>query len=68
MRIYRLLTGKDNAAFCHKVTKALSEGWALYGSPQYTGNSFIGLNCAQAVIREVEEQPYNANKKLTDYK
>ena len=35
MQIYRFLTGVDDPAFCHKVTKALSEGWELHGSPSY---------------------------------
>ncbi|TAK07078.1 MAG: DUF1737 domain-containing protein, partial [Rhizorhabdus sp.] len=35
MLIYRFLTGVDDSAFCHKVTKALSEGWQLHGSPSY---------------------------------
>ena len=35
MQIYRLLTGEDDSSFCHKVTKALSEGWELHGSPSY---------------------------------
>jgi hypothetical protein len=26
---YRLLTGDDSAAFCHKVTAALAQGWQL---------------------------------------
>lgn len=30
MLIYRSLTGKDDASFCHKVTKALSEGRQLH--------------------------------------
>ena len=67
MQIYRFLTGKDDADFCHKVTKALSDGWQLYGDPQYTGSEFFGLRCAQAVTKEVKEQPYSRNKKLTDY-
>lgn len=69
MRIYRFLTGKDDATFCHKVTKALSEGWELYGDPQYLDawGWRGGLRCGQAVIREVEDQPYNPDKKLVDY-
>lgn len=35
MLIYRFLSGEDDSAFCHKVTKALSEGWSLHGSPTY---------------------------------
>jgi hypothetical protein len=35
MLIYRFLSGEDDSAFCHKVTKALSEGWQLHGGPTY---------------------------------
>lgn len=70
MRIYRFLTGKDDAAFCHKVTKALSEGWELYGDPQYLSDVWGwsgAFKCGQAVIKEVEDQPYDPEKKLVDY-
>jgi hypothetical protein len=30
---YRLLTGKDDRAFCERVSEALAQGWQLYGSP-----------------------------------
>jgi len=30
---YRLLTGPDDAGFCERVSKALEEGYELYGSP-----------------------------------
>ena len=68
MKIYRLLTGKDDAAFCKKVSKALSEGWELYGEPHYNGGGFLPARCAQAVIKEVTDQPFDPDKKLTDYK
>ncbi|VAW22035.1 hypothetical protein MNBD_ALPHA12-864 [hydrothermal vent metagenome] len=68
MHIYRLLTGKDDSSFCHKVTKALSEGWQLYGSPQYAYSGWAAARCAQAVIKEVADQPYDEDKKLIDYK
>ncbi len=67
MKIYRFLTGKDNADFCHKITKALSEGWELYGSPQYTNSGWTAARCGQAVTKEVKDQPYSRDKKLTDY-
>jgi hypothetical protein len=35
-KIYRLLTGKDDAAFCVRVGDALQEGYVLYGSPGIT--------------------------------
>ena len=33
VKAYRYLTGKDDAAFCHRVTQALNNGWQLYGQP-----------------------------------
>jgi hypothetical protein len=33
---YRLLTGPDDAAFCHRVSEALALGYKLYGSPAAT--------------------------------
>ena len=46
---YRLLTGPDDKSFCEKVSKALEEGYELYGSPSIT---FDGKQCivAQAVV------------------
>lgn len=34
--IYRLLTGRDDRAFCERVSEALSQGWRLHGSPTMT--------------------------------
>ena len=65
MIAYRLLTGPDDASFCHKVTEALSNGWQLHGSPSYVADP-LGtgqLRCAQAVIKEVEGA-YDPNAKL----
>jgi hypothetical protein len=33
---YRLLTGKDNAEFCRRVSDAIELGYQLYGSPAAT--------------------------------
>ena len=46
---YRLLTGRDDAAFCHRVSEALALGYKLYGSPAatYNGKEVI---VAQAVV------------------
>ncbi len=35
---YRILTGPDDAAFCHRVSEALALGYRLYGSPAATFN------------------------------
>jgi len=46
---YRLLTGPDDKSFCERVSKALAEGYVLYGSPAIT---FNGERCivAQAIV------------------
>lgn len=55
MQVYRLLTGVDDASFCHKVTEALSKGWALHGSPAYAFDAASGvMRCAQAVVKEAD--------------
>lgn len=36
--VYRLLTGPDDAGFCHRVSDALALGYRLYGSPAATFN------------------------------
>jgi hypothetical protein len=38
---YRLLTGMDDAAFCHRVSEALALGYQLYGSPAATFNGRV---------------------------
>jgi len=68
MLIYRFLSGDDDSQFCHKVTRALSEGWSLYGAPQYAFDALNGkMRCGQAVTAEVPEQDYDPDRKLTDY-
>jgi len=68
MHIYRFLSGNDESSFCHKVSKALSEGWVLYGPPHYQFDpSSNAMRCGQAVTKEVENQPYDPDKKLTTY-
>ena len=46
---YRLLTGVDDRSFCEKVSRALKDGYELYGSPAATfnGNNVI---VAQALV------------------
>ncbi|RMD93677.1 MAG: DUF1737 domain-containing protein [Alphaproteobacteria bacterium] len=66
MRAYRLLTGPDDASFCHKVSAALARGWELYGSPAYAHDPATGaMRCAQAVVKEVEGD-YDPALKLGD--
>ena len=62
--LYRLLTGDDDGAFCHKVTAALSAGWALYGAPTYAFDAARGvMRCGQAVTKDIDA-PYDPGMKL----
>jgi hypothetical protein len=55
LRLYRLLTGGDDAAFCKRVSEALNKGWHLYGSPVMTFDPSTGRTiCGQAVVKDVE--------------
>lgn len=68
MHVYRFLSADDDSSFCHKVTKALSEGWVLYGEPKYVFDGGAQkMRCGQAVTKQIEDQPYDPDKKLTDY-
>ena len=49
--IYRLLTGRDDHAFCGRVSEALEQGWRLYGSPVLAWDDEAGaMKAAQAVV------------------
>lgn len=68
MRLYRFLSGPDDSSFCHKVTKALNQGWHLYGSPTYAYDAETrALRCGQAVVKDVDGQEYQPDMKLGDY-
>ncbi|MCB1428867.1 MAG: DUF1737 domain-containing protein [Nitratireductor sp.] len=65
--LFRFLTGADDSSFCHKVTKALSEGWKLHGSPAYAFDAASGtMRCGQAVTKETGEA-YDPERKLGSY-
>lgn len=60
--IYRLLTGPDDAAFCHRVSGALALGYRLHGDPSITFNG-EHVVAAQAVVwpcAETARQSLNA--------
>lgn len=47
--IYRLITGKDDASFCERISTLIEEGYELYGSPSVTFNG-KDVIAAQAVF------------------
>lgn len=68
MKLYRFLTGHDDAAFCHKVTAALNRGWHLHGPPAYAYDAATNtMRCGQAVVKEVDGVEYEAGMKLGEY-
>jgi len=54
MKVYRYFTGKDDVNFCARVTKALNEGYELYGAPTMTFNG-TDVIVGQVVITEVSD-------------
>jgi hypothetical protein len=51
---YRLLTGPDDAKFCHRVSEALELGYRLHGSPAATFNGDQVI-VAQALLWQGEQ-------------
>ncbi|WP_369060991.1 DUF1737 domain-containing protein [Caulobacter sp. 73W] len=67
MKAYRYLTGPDDSAFCHRVTKALSEGWSLHGGPTLTFDTLQGrVICGQAITKDVDGVDYSPEMKLSE--
>lgn len=65
MRAYRLLTGDDTSAFCHKVSAALAQGWVLQGDPVMAFDAARGvMRCGQAVIKDLPDVSYSPDMKL----
>lgn len=65
LTLYRLLTGPDDASFCHKVTEAMAKGWMLYGPPAMSFDAAKGVMiCAQAVTKDVDGLTYSPDLKL----
>lgn len=53
MKLYRYLTGPDDAKVCHRITAALNDGWALHGGPTLTYDAERRQVIAgQAIVRE----------------
>ena len=68
LTLYRLITGPDDASFCHRVTEALSRGWMLYGAPTLTFDTAKGaVVCGQAITKEVQDVEYSPEMKLGAY-
>ena len=59
-------TGPDDAAFCHRVSEALSLGWQVYGPPTRTYDSEQKhMICGQALTKNVDVS-YSPDLKLAE--
>ena len=67
MNIYRILTGPDDASFCHRVSEALNKGWSLYGSPTLAFDpESKRVVCGQAIVKEVRGTDYSPEMELAE--
>ena len=67
MKVYRFVTGPDDASFCHRITAALNNGWELAGSPSLTFNSETRQVVAgQAIVKDVPGKEYDPEMKLSE--
>jgi hypothetical protein len=65
MKAYRYITGKDDAAFCHRITAALNAGWQLYGNPTLTYDAEKKqVICGQAIVKDVDGTTYEPGMEL----
>ena len=46
---YRVLTGRDDAEFCRRVSEAVASGYSLYGAPSIAFNGEHVI-VAQAIV------------------
>lgn len=62
--LYRCITEDDNSHFCHRVTEALSKGWALHGAPSMAFDPQKGvMRMAQAITKDIHAE-YHPDMKL----
>ena len=68
MHLYRMITGPDDSEFCHRISKALSNGWELAGSSSLTYDpKKARVICGQAVTKEIDGQEYSPDLAVSDY-
>jgi len=68
MKLYRMITGVDDNAFCHRISKAVSNGWELAGSASLTFDpTKERIICGQAITKEVPGEDYHGDLTLSDY-
>lgn len=68
MKLYRFLTGPDDAAFCKRVSAALNRGWQLQGPSSLTFDAAQGrVICGQAIVKDVPDVDWSDEVKPSDW-
>ncbi|HVI29713.1 DUF1737 domain-containing protein [Hansschlegelia sp.] len=68
MKLYRFLTGPDDAAFCRRVSDAINKGWSLQGDPTLTYDpEKKTVVCGQAIVKEIVGVEWSDDIKLSDW-
>ena len=52
---YCLITGKDDASFCQRISKLIENGYHLYGSPSVTHNGKDVIAAQAVILPEVKD-------------
>lgn len=66
LKNYVLLTGRDDAEFCQRVSDRMDAGYELYGSPSITFNIFKGHPVvAQALVLKKKKPAAKRIKKTS---
>ena len=54
---YRLLTGPDDRSFCERISKALDDGYELFGSPTVTYNGERVIVAQALILKSAVRRP-----------
>lgn len=54
---YRLLTGPDDRSLCERISKALDDGYELYGSPSITYNGERVIAVQALILKSALQRP-----------
>ena len=60
---YRLLTGPDDKNFCERVSKALDDGYELYGPPSVTYNGERVIVAQALILKNAVRRPTGSQRR-----
>lgn len=60
--LYRLITGKDDANFCKRISDLIKEGYIPYGSPSVTFNGKEVIAAQAVILAEIAHKEKGESK------